>query len=324
MALRNLFLVLFLLPPTLAQFCGNRPFYRSAVGNASITILTDGPVFLGPSFFVTVPALAVRRSYQAAFRRTDPGVLQLNVLLFDTGRHRVLIDTGAFNTPPQFDDLFRNAGRLASSLKRARVDPDSIDAVILTHAHADHSAGLIDKKGNPFFRNAKVYVGRTEHEFWTSDPFPDVPTGLDQETLTSFGSTYLAAIAPYLAAGRVVLVNDGDNPLQGVSFIATPGHSPGHMSLELSADGETLLVTGDAWISRPDQVQNPEWGFAPETDREAAYKSRIMLLERAARKRERVLVYHEQYPGLGFVEKIGAVFDWVSEAGLTFGEDVCA
>ena len=99
-------------------------------------------------------------------------------------------------------------------------------------------------------------------------------------------------------------MNDEDTPpLPGVSFIATPGHSQGHMSLELSADCETLLVTGDAWISRPDQMQNLEWEFAPEMDREAAYESSIMLLERAPRKRDRVLKYHEQYPGHRFVER---------------------
>ena len=79
---------------------------------------------------------------------------------------------------------------------------------------------------------------------------------------------YLVTIVPYLASGSVIFVHDGNVPFLGGRFIATPGCFPEHMFLKLSADSKTLIVTCDVWTSCPYQLQSPEWGFAPEKDRE--------------------------------------------------------
>lgn len=66
-----------------------------------------------------------------------------------------------------------------------------------------------------------------------------------------------------------------------------------------------------------DQLRHPEWGFEFETDRDTAYKSRIKLLSRAAKRKDLVLVYHEKFPGLGRVRKLKSrpdAFEWVPKA----------
>lgn len=42
-----------------------------------------------------------------------------------------------------------------------------------------------------------------------------------------------------------------------------------------------------------------------------AFDSRVRLLKKAARGRDLVLAYHEQFPGLGRVSRKGDSFDWI-------------
>lgn len=69
--------------------------------------------------------------------------------LIDYGGHRILFDAGTKR------DLF------AANLKRLDVDPRSIEQVILSHAHADHTGGLAD-----------VYRANRSIKAWLLDAFP--------------------------------------------------------------------------------------------------------------------------------------------------------
>lgn len=71
-------------------------------------------------------------------------------------------------------------------------------------------------------------------------------------TTVQFAAAYNYSISPYLDTMR--LVNDKDSPFPGFQFLAAPGHSPGHMTMEISSEGETLRVTGDTWGSRVSSV----------------------------------------------------------------------
>lgn len=58
-------------------------------------------------------------------------------------------------------------------------------------------------------------------------------------------------------------------------------------------------------------MQNPEWSFNVETNAVDAYLSRLNLLSLAAKRKDLVLSYHEQFPGLGFIAQSTHLFDWV-------------
>lgn len=135
------------------------------------TVLSDGSFTFCHNPFILPDAIydTTMLRYRSQLR---PNLLALNILAVDIGGRRVLVDTGAF-TPSVDAPLFANAGQLITNMRHAGLAPDSVDAVLLTHAHADHVLGMVVANGSaPTFPNARVYISAKDHDFW-SDPTND-------------------------------------------------------------------------------------------------------------------------------------------------------
>ncbi|CDF40033.1 unnamed protein product [Chondrus crispus] len=151
--------------------CSNNPsFHRFSFGGIQGVVVSDGPALFDVNPF-SVPNAALKRNYDASFRSSSPLVIQQNVAIVDMPAGRVLVDAGSFNIPefPQF----ANAGRLLANMRAAGIAPESIQAVVFTHAHADHVAGVITADGKRAFPNAHVYIDKVDHEFWTQSNVPN-------------------------------------------------------------------------------------------------------------------------------------------------------
>ena len=72
----------------------------------------------------------------------------------ETGGKRVLFDNGMGSSKLYGPD----SGKLLDSLAQAGVDPASIDALVLTHAHSDHCWGTMRDDGVPNYPNATIYM----------------------------------------------------------------------------------------------------------------------------------------------------------------------
>ena len=104
------------------------PFYRFKHGTFEITVVSDGPLVL-PTLDVVLenaPKADLERILTANRMPTDRWIGPQNVLVVNTGRHLVLIDTGMGDRSKA---LGPDNGHLMRNLALAGIDPAAIDVV---------------------------------------------------------------------------------------------------------------------------------------------------------------------------------------------------
>ena len=163
-------------------------------------------------------------------------VVMVNVYFVGDARGWVLIDAG-----------LPFAGRRILRAARERFGDVPPRAIVLTHGHADHVGSLATLlKAWP---NVTVYAHEMELPYLTgrsSYPPADPTVGGGLMARTS----PLLAKGPYDFGGRIApLPDDGGVPgLAEWRWVATPGHSPGHVSFFRDRDG--TLIAGDAFVTQ--------------------------------------------------------------------------
>ncbi|CAL9339548.1 MBL fold metallo-hydrolase [Streptomyces sp. enrichment culture] len=228
----------------------------------------------------------------------DDGTLHLDShsFAFTVGGSRILVDTGIGNgkqrANPAWHDLRTD---YLQRLADAGFPPDSVDLVLLTHLHADH-VGWNTRQENgtwvPTFPNARYLTARAEREFWA---------GYDMEEARR--QMFRDSVFPVEEAGQLDLVDvpaEGLEAAPGVRLVPTPGHTPGHVAVELTSSGRTALITGDC-LHHPVQLAHPGVGACVDIDPERAEVSRRELLGSLAGTDTLVLGTHFAPPTAGRV-----------------------
>ncbi len=281
----------------------NATTYRFTVGDYKATVVSDGTLTFPVGFFVpNADPDAAAAALTDNFLPTDNVLAHLNVLYLETDEHKVLIDTGAGNT------FGPTVGYLANNLEAAGIAPDTIDTIILTHAHPDHIGGILDDSGNPVFANASYYISATEWDFWTA-PTVEMPNSLvdadTQASTVAVAKEWLGAIGD-----RTTRFALGDEIIPGVVSVPSVGHTPGQSSYLITSGDDSLLATGDVFFSDPLNLENPDWEVAFDTDPTQGVATRKQLLEVVAGDRRKLLVPHMPFPGLGHVRAQGDAYGW--------------
>jgi len=117
------------------------------------------------------------------------------------------------------------------------------------------------------------------------------------------------SILPVLDAGLVDRVTAGHQIGPYISLLATPGHSPGHVAVEIQSGGQSAVLIGDALHSTA-QCAHPDWHFVYDADPAQAARSRRALLQTLAETRSLAVGSHVRLPSIGRVHADGDAFTW--------------
>ena len=88
-----------------------------------------------------------------------------------------------------------------------------------------------------------------------------------------------ANAAPLQGLGALELVGDGQAITSEITTLATPGHTPGHMSALVSSNGERALVVGDLFFTSV-QTQETGWNVSFDVDKPMAAQTRESVMAR--------------------------------------------
>ncbi|MGA9040796.1 MAG: MBL fold metallo-hydrolase [Terriglobales bacterium] len=273
------------------------------VGDIECVAVNDG-TFSYPIgwLFSNVPAEQVENSLRERKLPETHVESPFTCLLVKTGKHKVLIDTGAEGLAP-------TAGNLLKNLAAERISPEEITDVVLTHGHPDHIGGVLNGSG-PAFPNARYLMSRTEWDFWND------PSVLHDSAMGEHMKQMLVGCAqknlPPLK-DRIELLDGEKEVVPGILAIPAPGHTPGHIALLIVSSGAQLLHMSDA-VLNPLHMENPDWRNVFDLDPADAVSTRQRLLDRAAADKVSVLAYHFPFPGMGRVTSKGHAWAW--QAGV--------
>jgi glyoxylase-like metal-dependent hydrolase (beta-lactamase superfamily II) len=274
-------------------------FYRYKIGDFEVTALNEGVVrnATPANMAVNKTLPDVQKALGDAFLPTDHVINQFNVVVVNTGRHLVLLDSGfGDNGPP-------TVGGLMSNMAAAGIDPKNIDTVLVSHFHGDHISGIRAKAGAANFPNAEIMVPAAEWKFWTD-------ASQEANVIQAFkpGFANVKRVFDPIAKD-VKQYEHGKELVPGITAIDARGHSPGHTAFVVASGNGKLLVTSDT-VNHQILIRNPEWSLWADMDAALAITARKKLLDMAAADKMQIAAYHLPFPSTGFISKQGNGYEF--------------
>lgn len=240
------------------------------LGEFRVDVISGGRFKIdGGTLFGVVPkALWNRRLEADSENRVPQGA---NCLLVDTGRERIVIDTGygdKLNEKQRRILAAQSGNPIREELDTIGASPESIDFVILSHLHFDHAGGCtaLVEGGSPraAFPNAQYVVQRREWMVATAN-LPELKGVYPVEDLL-----------PLADAQRLWLIDGPTDIAPGIRALPTGGHSVGHQAVQITSGGEGGIYLGDLC---PTSHHLPvRWGLAYDLDVLETRRQKSILL----------------------------------------------
>jgi glyoxylase-like metal-dependent hydrolase (beta-lactamase superfamily II) len=274
-------------------------FYRFKLGTIEITVISDGTLAFPAETLWLDRAEDARGLLTSTFQPPSPVGLEINTVLVNTGDRLVLIDAGC-----GVDKFQKTTGRLLGNLAAAGYAPGDIDTILFTHFHFDHLWGISDhNNASLLFPSAEFVASQTEVAFWSAPDLADKLPPAQQPRVTQANLK--------LATPRLRLIKAMAEVVPGVTTFGTPGHTPGHLAVNISSGREQLLLTGDVVVNSAVSFLHPEWPFGFDIDVPQATRTRMAFLDRAAADKTLVGSYHLPFPGFGHVVRERGAYRWL-------------
>lgn len=230
-------------------------------------------------------------------------VMSVHSYLIRTPHHTILVDTCVGNDKerPSTKPWHRQQTPWLDRLADAGVTPEEIDFVLCTHLHVDHigwNTRLVGGHWVPTFPNAKYLFHKDEYAFWEKQ----------EATIGSSGAgdrCFEDSVLPVMEAGQATLI-DGDHAIDDALWLEpSPGHSPGHVCLNLTGGGRRAVFSGDL-MHHPVQTAYPEWNTGFCHDAALSRTTRERFVDRHAETDTIVLAAHFAAPTAGRIVDGGA------------------
>ena len=230
-------------------------------------------------------------------------VITYQTFILKTPYHTILIDTCLgkdkgygpphdFPKQPWLDGFKRNGLRFTD-----------IDYVFCTHLHIDHcgwNTRLIDGCWVPTFPNAKYIFSKREYETWEAET---------KKGSKLPGNVWLQNCQPIVEAGQAILVEDDFQLDDMVWITSTPGHSPGHVCINLKSGHRRAVFSGDV-MHHALQCVEPDWSSCFCWDANQSALTRRKLLATIADTDTLVIPAHFPSPTAGRVITKGDAYQF--------------
>src|SRR5437660_39118 len=275
--------------------------YHRKIGDIVVTTISDGYLDGTLEVMRNVDVEKARQILTDAFRparRTS-----VNTFLIHSKGRIAIIDTGSGNY------LQPTAGFVQHNLASAGVDPKSIDTVLLTHMHPDHSAGLTDmSNGQLLFPNAELVMHENEQAYWFDD---GEMSKADERARPLYFLAGREQVEPYRK--RMRLFREG-GVFPGVTAVPSLGHTPGHTAFLIASGDDQLMIWGDTVHVPEVQTAFPDAGMAFDTDLAAAAASRKRMFDRVCADGVLIAGMHLHFPAFSHLARRGEAYVLYPEA----------
>jgi glyoxylase-like metal-dependent hydrolase (beta-lactamase superfamily II) len=275
--------------------------YHRKIGDIIVTAISDGYLDGNLDVMRNVDLDKAHQALRAAFRparRTSVNAF----LIYSKGR-LAIVDTGSGNY------LQPTAGFVQRNLALAGIDPKSIDTVLLTHMHPDHSAGLTDmSNGQRLFPNAELVMHENELPHWFDDA---AMAKADERSAKLYFLAGREQVLPY--KDRTRLFKQGE-VFPGVTAVPSLGHTPGHTAYLIASGKDQLMIWGDTVHVPEVQTAYPDAGMAFDTDLAAAAAARKRMFDRVASDGVLVAGMHLHFPAFSHLARKGSAYELYPEA----------
>jgi glyoxylase-like metal-dependent hydrolase (beta-lactamase superfamily II) len=275
------------------------------VGAVTVTKIVELEVTGGSRFILpqAIPETIMPIGWLQPDFADERGRLRMSIhaLVIETPSRRIIVDTCLGNDKenrriPTWNKL---QTRFMPDLATAGYPRETIDTVICTHLHVDHvgwNTMLIESRWVPTFPNARYLVGRVEFAHWTN--------GHGREDVRA---VLADSVIPIWDAGLVDLVETDHRICDEVRLVPTLGHTPGHVSVRITSQGEEALITGD-FMHHPCQIAHPDWSSTADSDPAEAQLTRDRMLTHLANAPILVIGTHFAGRTAGRIVRDGGAF----------------
>ena len=256
--------------------------YRRRIGDIVVTAISDGYLDGAYEFMRDITPQDAERILKDAYRPAPPRI-SINCFVIHSAGRTALVETGSGNS------MGPTLGKMPQNLAAAGIDSKSIDTILLTHMHPDHSNGLTDENGVAKFPHVELVVAERDVDHWFDDAAMAKAT--ERQKLRFF-QWAREQIAPYQKQRR----DAKGEVFPGVTAEPIPGHTPGHTAFRVASKGEQLLIWGDI-VHIPDiQTRRPDVTMEPDVDPQAAIATRKRVFDMVATDRLLAAGMHMHFP----------------------------